>query len=135
MIDQIVLLRESLDKYEKVKKRYFLIILDNLRKLKAAGDEEKVKEELDIIIKMIPRIRAVLGEEEKKFYNIKDVRIKISAQKNILDELEKYCKKYILISSSETAKLNEVYNKIYEIIINFVKFCENIEKTKIKNEN
>lgn len=129
-IDELLMTREKIEKYEKAKENYFRTFLKNIRNLKTVDDEEQVKLELQILIKMLPRMFAVIDDESAKFSRIKDVIAKIKMQKGFLEQINYYAHKYV--ETSEKTKLNEYYNVLYELMNKFIKFCELIEKSRLE---
>lgn len=128
-IDDVVLTRELLSRYEGIKKRYFLVVLGNIRSFKASGDEDKVKGELEVLLKMLPRFLAVIKGEINKFSDFQSIVVQIEEQKRLLSELDMFSRLYI--KNNDKGRLNDFYNKISEIIKKFIYNSELIEKTKI----
>ena len=126
--EEIEKTREELKRYEKVKKSYFITLLDRLRDHKRAGDEEGEKAELEIMLKMLPRMEAVINEEiTDKSKGDESAVKKLLVQKKLLEQLNFFANRYI--KEKEIKKMNEIYNNIYQIINNFIKFSESIEST------
>ncbi|MBW3022539.1 hypothetical protein KY308_00355 [Candidatus Woesearchaeota archaeon] len=131
-VDELVSLREIIEKYEKAKKNNFVLVLGNIRRFKANEDEEEVKEQLRAVTKMIPRILTVIDEELKKFEMFKEVTDKLKMQADFAEKLNTYANKYVNAPINDKNQLNEYYSRIYELMNKFIKFCDLIKESKLK---
>lgn len=131
-IDELVATRDILERYEDSKKNILLNFLNNIRKLKAAENENEIKKEISAMREMLPRLDGHIEVEMEKFAGFNNVTSRLMQQKHLLNELKIFSQSYF--STEDKISLNVILGNIIEVIKQFIGNCDHTKHEKIKFE-
>jgi len=127
-IDRVAKEVELLTKYEAPKVNILRRLRDGMRVLKAAGDREGMKKEMDVFLNILGRIDAVIPGEMARFNDNKKIIARLENQRMIIRELTRYAAFYK--NQVDIVILNNTYNKMSEAITSFITLSESMINIK-----
>lgn len=105
----------ELKEYEEGKLRIIKRLLENIRAAKAAGDELRVKKQMEEALKAVPTLVNVIKEERRAVAKRLDVRTLLDAQLGLVSkDLKGLAQLYLGLKDLE--KLNECYSQIIKVL-------------------
>jgi len=127
-IDNLTNTIAELEKYERPKINILNKILEILRTQQSAGDVKNLKEEMSDLQNILRRIDAVIPGEMRRFKENKKIIQTLERQRELISELMRFSTFYQ--ANTDIVILNNLYNKIYEAITNFITLSKSLISIK-----
>lgn len=127
-IDNLTNTIAELEKYERPKINILNKILEILRTQQSAGDVKNLKEEMSDLQNILRRIDAVIPGEMRHFKENKKIIQTLERQRELISELMRFSTFYQ--ANTDIVILNNLYNKIYEAITNFITLSKSLISIK-----